>query len=134
MAAMQPPPGLDLSENRSPHVTRTVVPIAVLSTIAVACRLYSRKLKRLDFAAHDYLIIGGLILAWGCAAETITSTLPLYLHFSCECKPLLMLTSLLISGTLWDGETCLRGTSRRRNERLEGKIYSFGGSKTRSGL
>ena len=73
MAALQPPPGIDLKANRRPEVTRTVVPIAVLATIAVVCRLYSRKLKKLDFAAHDYLIIGALVLAWGCAAETITS-------------------------------------------------------------
>ena len=73
MAAVQIPPGVDLSANRGPEVTRTVVPIAVLATLAVAGRLYSRKLKKLDFAAHDYFIIAGLVLAWGCAVETIIS-------------------------------------------------------------
>ena len=75
------PPGTDLSANRGPEVIRTVVPVAVLATIAVVCRLYSRKLKKLQFAAHDYLIIGGLVLAWGCAAITITST---YLFPICD--------------------------------------------------
>ena len=59
--------------NRGPKVVHTVVPVAVLATISVACRLYSRKLKRSPFASHDYLIVGGLILAWGCAAITIIS-------------------------------------------------------------
>ncbi|MCJ1461159.1 hypothetical protein MMC28_011541 [Mycoblastus sanguinarius] len=69
--ASLPTSGVDLKANLGPTVPRTVVPVAVLATIAVACRLYSRKLKNLQFAAHDYLIIGGLVLAWGCAAITI---------------------------------------------------------------
>ena len=71
--ASLPTSGVDLKANLGPTVPRTVVPVAVLATIAVACRLYSRKLKNLQFAAHDYLIIGGLVLAWGCAAITIIS-------------------------------------------------------------
>ena len=72
--ASLPTSGVDLNADRGQKVTRTVVPVAVLATITVVCRLYSRRLKRQQVAAHDYLIIGGLILVWGCAAITILST------------------------------------------------------------
>lgn len=61
----------DLSAVRKPLASHVVIPIAILSTLSVVARLYSRKLKKLQLAAHDYLIIGGLVLAWGCAGTAI---------------------------------------------------------------
>ncbi|KAI9713912.1 MAG: hypothetical protein M1820_000642 [Bogoriella megaspora] len=60
-----------VNDKRSPPASHIVVPLMIVSTLSVIARLYSRHLKKVQLAAHDYLIVGGLVLAWGCAGTTI---------------------------------------------------------------
>ena len=63
MAAMLTP-GVDLTDDRGPQVIRIVVACSVLSGLAFAGRIVSRKLMKADFLASDYLIALGLLGAW----------------------------------------------------------------------
>lgn len=56
------PPGVDLTKNQNGRLLGSVVPVAVLGTIAVILRLAVRlKGKDMRLALDDYLIIAGLV-------------------------------------------------------------------------
>lgn len=63
------------SYDRRATVIQSVIPVAVLATIAVACRFHSKTLTKQQVAAHDYCIVGGLFLARSCVAVNIISAL-----------------------------------------------------------
>ncbi|KAF2228708.1 hypothetical protein EV356DRAFT_457226 [Viridothelium virens] len=65
------PPSTNIHDVRSPPASHVVIPIAVAATISVIARIYSRRLKKFPLAAHDYLILVGLVLAWSCAVIII---------------------------------------------------------------
>ena len=73
MAAMQIPPGVDLSANRGPEITRTTAAVATLATIVVISRLVSKKLQKAAWNASDYTIVAALAGVWGMTAVVILS-------------------------------------------------------------
>lgn len=63
MSAM-PTPGVDLTDDRGPQVIRAVVACSVLSGLAFAGRMVSRKLMKTDFLVSDCPVALGLLGAW----------------------------------------------------------------------
>ena len=57
-------PGMDITDDRGPHVIRAAVACSVLSGFAFAGRIVSRKLVKADFLISDYLLALGLLGAW----------------------------------------------------------------------
>ena len=58
------PPGVNLDDDRGPQLMKSVVACCVLSGLAVAGRLVSRKIKKSKFKASDYLVTAGLVGSW----------------------------------------------------------------------
>ena len=56
--------GVDLNDDQSPQLIKSVVACCVLSGLALAGRLASRKIKKSDFMASDYLVTAGLVGSW----------------------------------------------------------------------
>ena len=64
-------PGVDLNDDQNPQLIRSVVACCVLSGFAVAGRLASRKIKKSNFMASDYLVTAGLVGSWVISGLTI---------------------------------------------------------------
>ncbi|KAL9065063.1 MAG: hypothetical protein Q9161_008482 [Pseudevernia consocians] len=60
-----------IEENRGPTVNRIIIPLAILATVAVIARFYTRNLKGKRFAEDDYTIFCALVLNWGTCAVVI---------------------------------------------------------------
>ena len=58
------PPGVDLNDDQNPKLISSIVACCVLSGFAVAGRLASRKIKKSNFMASDYLVTAGLVGSW----------------------------------------------------------------------
>ena len=67
------PPGVDLNEDQSPQLIKSVVACCVLSGLALAGRLASRKIQKSNFMASDYLVTAGLVGSWVISGLTIDS-------------------------------------------------------------
>ncbi|KAJ5781185.1 hypothetical protein N7457_006345 [Penicillium paradoxum] len=69
------PPGMNLSKNQTGSLLGSVIPVAVLGTIAVILRLVARmKTKEIGkLAMDDYLIIAALLFSWGTAIACFIS-------------------------------------------------------------
>ena len=65
------PSGVDLDDDRGPQLIKSVVACCVLSGLAVAGRLASRKIKKSSFRASDYLVAAGLVGSWVISGITI---------------------------------------------------------------
>ena len=65
------PPGVNLDDDRSSQLIKSVVACYVLSGLAVAGRLASRKIKKSKFKASDYLVTAGLLGSWVVSSITI---------------------------------------------------------------
>ena len=65
------PPGVDLNDDLSPHLIRSVVACCILSGLALAGRLASRKIQKSNLLASDYLVAGGLVGSWVISGITI---------------------------------------------------------------
>ena len=65
------PPGMGLNDDHSPQLIRSVVACCVLSGLALAGRLASRKIQKSNFLASDYLVAVGLVGAWVSSGITI---------------------------------------------------------------
>ena len=65
------PPGVDLNDDRSPQLVRSVVACCVLSGLALAGRLASRRIQKSNFLASDYLVAVGLVGSWVSSGVTI---------------------------------------------------------------
>ena len=76
------PPGTDLKDH-GPEIDRVTAIVAALGTSAVILRLISRKLKKSSPELSDYILMFGLIIAWGGAAIVFIGILevPLELQF-----------------------------------------------------
>lgn len=61
MGLSPPPPGLDIYEDRTPHVIASVIAPAILAVIAVILRIWARHLSRAHFHWDDYLIVVALV-------------------------------------------------------------------------
>lgn len=59
-----PVPGMSLADNRGPQVIRAIVVCSVLSGLAFAGRIISRKLLKANLLVSDYLVALGLLSAW----------------------------------------------------------------------
>lgn len=70
------PPGVDLNEDQSPQLIKSVVACCVLSGLALAGRLASRKIQKSNFMASDYLVTAGLVGSWVISGLTIDSEQP----------------------------------------------------------
>ena len=55
------PSGVGLDDDWGPQLIKSVVACCVLSGLAVAGRLASRKIKKSSFRASDYMVIAGLV-------------------------------------------------------------------------
>ena len=65
------PPSVDSNDDRGPQLIKSVVACCVLSGVAVAGRLASRKIKKSKFKASDYLVTAGLVGSWVMSGITI---------------------------------------------------------------
>ena len=66
-------PGVDLNDDQSPQLIKSVVACCVLSGLALAGRLASRKIQKSNFMASDYLVTAGLVGSWVISGLTIDS-------------------------------------------------------------
>ena len=57
-------PGMSLTDDRGPQVIRAIVACSVLSGLAFAARIVSRKMLKAKFLVSDYLVAFGLLSAW----------------------------------------------------------------------
>lgn len=65
------PPSVDLNDDRSPQLIKSVFACCVLSGLAVAGRLASRKIQKSNFRASDYLVAAGLVGSWVISGMTM---------------------------------------------------------------
>ena len=65
------PPGVDLNDDRSPQLIRSVIACCVLSGLAFVGRLASRKIQKSNFLASDYFVAVGLVGSWVVSGITI---------------------------------------------------------------
>ena len=52
---------VDLTANHQPEILKAIAPFIALAAIAVLCRFWSRKLKKVPCAADDWTILAGLV-------------------------------------------------------------------------
>ena len=67
------PPGVDLNDDQNPQLIKSVVACCILSGLALAGRLASRKIQKSNFMASDYLVTAGLVGSWVISGLTIDS-------------------------------------------------------------
>ncbi|KAI4289525.1 MAG: hypothetical protein L6R35_001206 [Caloplaca aegaea] len=65
MAANQPPPGIDLTEDQGQRIVSSMVALIVLPTLAVIARLLSRYLAHAGFWYDDLWVVISLLLSYG---------------------------------------------------------------------
>ena len=58
------PPGMDLTENNGPLISRITIAMAVLAGLSIVGRLASRRIVKMPLTASDYLAILGLVGVW----------------------------------------------------------------------
>ena len=88
------PSGVNLKDDQSPQLIKSVVACCVLSGLALAGRLASRKIQRSNFMASDYLVAAGLIGSWVISGTTIGG------EHSCLNSQLRRLILILFSGII----------------------------------
>ena len=69
--SIQPPPHVNLNDNKSPLAIRAVIACSLLAGFAVLGRFLSRRLVKADLWATDFLIVIGLITAWTLSGLTV---------------------------------------------------------------
>lgn len=65
MAQIKPASHVLDSSDRGPALTASSIVFIAAATIAVALRLVARRLKKLSWAADDYLVVVALLLVYG---------------------------------------------------------------------
>lgn len=48
-----------------------MISFVILASLAVICRFVSRKLKRAEIGADDYMIVVGLMFTWATFADSV---------------------------------------------------------------
>ncbi|KAI9675382.1 MAG: hypothetical protein M1817_001286 [Caeruleum heppii] len=59
-----------ITDNQQPRLRATNIAMGVVATVAVALRLYSRRLVKVKLQSDDYCIIVALLLTWGTVGLT----------------------------------------------------------------
>ncbi|KAF4463716.1 integral membrane pth11 [Fusarium albosuccineum] len=67
------PPGVDLSENQTGEILRSVIAFMVIGILAVSGRMFARYKTKAKLARDDYLLLAALAFAIGTAVPCIIS-------------------------------------------------------------